>query len=157
MQVTLTNNTQFAAPLVSANEGGWAELLEPNTPTVLTHTGSEHVIVGNEPGVTEQILNGDPVLAETLITNLMTWQNENGQLSADMVPVNVTIQNNGENPVRATSGYGYGVPVQIVQPNEVYEASALGYVELQEISQGQNDEAEIAAASENAKVPEHAG
>jgi hypothetical protein len=155
MQLTLTNNTPYAVPLVSANEGGWAELLEPNTPTVLTHTNSEHVIVGNEPSVAEEILNGDAALAETFVTNLMTWQNLNGQLSADTVPVNVIIQNNGENPVRATSGYGYGVPVHNVQPGEIYNAFALGYVELQEIGQGENAEPESAAA-EHANVPEQA-
>lgn len=130
MQLTLTNNTVHAVPIVSANEGRWAETLEPSAPTALSHTNSGLVIVGNEPGVAEQILNGSAELAEIFITNLMTWQSLNGEISADAVAVSVTIQNNGETPVRVTSGYNGAI--HNVQSSEIYEATALGYVELSE-------------------------
>lgn len=130
MQLTLTNNLGDPVPVMSTDEGGWAESLEPGLPLTLDHTGSDVVIVGDKPDVIEQIQQGVAVIG-TVVRDLLTQIAGRRGATVPLDSVAVTIANHGEKAVRCI--LGDGTTDHDIQPGEIYDAGARGYIELREL------------------------
>lgn len=132
MKLTLTNTAWVAVPVVSEAEGGWVESLEPNKPIDIDRSATDVIIIGDKPSVTESIEQGMQVLAGMVKALLTAWKGrEKGTQGAISPMVEVTIENNGEKPVRVIQGD----PTNDVNlnPGESMDAQAKGYVELREL------------------------
>src|SRR4030095_7022233 len=133
MQVRLTNTSSAAVPIVVPSEDGYAEAINPQQPYDLDDPDIDVVIVGDKPDLREQLTEGLSVLKDTVIALVTTWRDRvqpNPQLMTPPV-VQITIENKGEQAVRAI--LGDGTTDYTVAPGTSYEAEAKGYIELREL------------------------
>lgn len=132
MNLTLTNNGPWAVPVISTDDDGYAESLEPNYPLQVDNDDVLVLIVGNKPSVTEQIQQAADTIADFVKDIVTAWQeNNNKATSSDEASVKVAIKNDGENAVRCI--LGDGVTDTTIEPGATYDATAWGYVELREL------------------------
>jgi hypothetical protein len=130
MKLKLTNQTSSALPIMSTDEGGWADVLQPNTPYTLTHNASDVIIIGDKPDVREQIEQGIATIGAVAREIINAFKSRlGGRAGAPMV--SAIIENDGDKSVRVI--LGDGVSDWVVNPGEMYPASAHAYLELREL------------------------
>jgi L-fucose isomerase-like protein len=133
MNIVITNRANEAVPVLSSDEGGWAEVVEPGTPLTIFRENTDVIIIGDKPDVSEQIKEGLGVVKKAVdkVRETLTAKPKDKGTMPTTDEVNVVIGNNGPNFIRVILGDGKtasDVPVGIS-----YEAKAKGYVEVREL------------------------
>lgn len=133
MNLAIDNMGQESLP-VSVIDGGTPQVDEvAGGVTYYVRDDSTIVIVGHKPDLEEQLRTAGEVLVETL-RHIVTAIAGRGQVAPQELlkqSLTVSIENNGDNPVRVI--LGDGVSDTTVQPGAIYTASAQGYVEIREL------------------------
>jgi hypothetical protein len=127
MRLTLTNTGNAPVPVMSSDEGGWCEPINPGVETHLDKAGSDVWIIGDKPDVLESIKEG----LEVIVKMLTFWKEKQKEVGVEDARVEMTISNNGEKPVRCI----LGDPTKdiTINPGENVDVSAAGYLELREL------------------------
>jgi hypothetical protein len=128
MKLTLTNTAETPVPMMSEDDGGWVEALEPHTPFDLDRDDTDVAIIGDKPGALEAF----KVMGAMVKALLTAWRGPQPDPKTAVNPmVVVTIENNGEKPVRVILGDPTNDPH--VEPGDSLDAMAKGYIELREL------------------------
>ena len=132
MKLTLTNQQSDIEPVMSEDEGGWAEALAPNTPLTVDRPGTDVLIIGDKPSVLDGILAVPKALAQPVIDllNRLVGARPTGGAPAPET-LEVAIENGGPNGIRVL--LGDGVTEYTVAPGQTYVAAATGFLELREL------------------------
>jgi hypothetical protein len=133
MKLTLTNTSTVALPVISEDEGGWADSLEPGQATTLDRSGSDVWIVGDKPGVFDAISEGLQAItavAKTLITAIAGRKDK--ALTEALDALSLTIENQGDKPVRVIPGDPNNETR--INPGESIDVQGKRYIELRELA-----------------------
>lgn len=132
MKLVLTNTSSVAVPVISKDEGGWAEALEPGQATTCDKAGSDVWIIGDKPGVLDSIeegLQAITAVAKGLITAIAGRKDKG--LTEALDNLLVTIENQGDKPVRVIPGDPTNDTK--INPGETVDVQAKRYIELREL------------------------
>lgn len=133
MKLVLTNTSTVALPVISEDEGGWADSLEPGQATTLDKSGSDVWIIGDKPGVFDSIAEGLQAItsvAKGLITAIAGRKDK--ALTEALESLSVTIENTGDKPVRVIPGDPSNDTN--VNPGESVDVQGKRYIELRELA-----------------------
>jgi hypothetical protein len=132
MKLLLTNTSEIPVPIMSRDEGGWAETLEPGEPTLIEKLESDVWLIGDKPDMLDAIRDLAGALFTAVSKMLSFWRDRQHDLDADERGlVSVTIDNQGPNAVRVV--LGDPTNETHVNPGEIIDGSAKDYIEIREM------------------------
>lgn len=132
MQITITNLAPVAVPFVSSQAGGIAELLAPNDPATFHDDQLTVAVAGDKPSFIDEVQEALEGIADVIKRIITFWRERAAQDDVEAANVvNVRITNQGSNGLRVI--LGDNTNDYTVQPGDVYDASAPGFVEIREL------------------------
>ena len=134
MNLVITNHATVPVPVLSSDEGGWHESAMPQIPLTITRDETNDLIIGDKPGVSEQIAEGLGVVVTVIkeaLARIHARPKVISENAAETADINVVIGNNGPNHVRVILGDGQ-TDAQVA-PGTNYQAMCQGYVEVREL------------------------
>ena len=138
MNIVLNNQSGYGTVASTEQGDGWCVELQTFIPVGINQPDTSIVIVGDKPGVTENIITG----LKTVVQAATVWihrpqKKEYADTGEQLI---VSIGNNGPNPVRVI--LVDGTTDCEVPPGVTYQAHAVGYIEIRELGLANVDETE---------------
>jgi hypothetical protein len=145
MNIVITNRANEPVSVLSTDEGGWHEEVQPGEPLTLYRVDTDVIIIGDKPGVSEQIKEGLGVVKKVVdaVRETLHAKPKPKSTLPEQPMIHVLLTNNGPNSVRVI--LGDGKTASDVPTGVTYEAIAPGYVEVRELG--------VLAADPNQKEP----